>query len=54
MKIKPGLRRKKTPPDALKAAFARLTGTPAYVIRDGRIVDAARPTRKRRKLHGPT
>ena len=32
--------------------LGRLTGTPAYVLRNGRIVDAAKRNRKARKIHG--
>jgi hypothetical protein len=57
------IKRKKTAPAALKALrraakkavdLGRLTGTPAYVLKNGRIVDAAKPTRKTRKFHGQT
>lgn len=32
--------------------LARRTGTPAYVLRNGKIVDAARPPRGKRKKNG--
>ena len=31
--------------------LGRLTGTPAYVLENGRIVDAAKRVRKKRKRH---
>jgi hypothetical protein len=49
---------KNSPPTAFKALrraakkaiqLGRLTGTPAYVLKNGRIVDAAKPTRKSRQ-----
>ncbi len=57
MKAKASSNAKETPP-ALKALRraakraierARLTGTPAYVLENGRIVDAAKQTRTTRK-----
>jgi hypothetical protein len=48
-------------PDALKALrraakkaveLARMTGTPAYVLENGRIVDIAKRKRKTRKTKG--
>jgi hypothetical protein len=32
--------------------LARLTGTPAYVLENGRIIDAAKRTARKRKKHG--
>jgi hypothetical protein len=32
--------------------LGRLTRTPAYVLKNGQIVDAAKRTRKTRKIHG--
>jgi hypothetical protein len=61
MKGKVSSNRKKTTPPALKALrraakkaveLARLTGTPAYVLENGRIVDAAKQTRTTRKNRG--
>ena len=51
IKAKPASNRRKTVPATLKAlrragkkgvALARLTGTPAYVMKNGQIVDIAR------------
>jgi len=61
MKANPTAKTKKTVPPALKALrraakraveLARLTGTPAYVMDNGRIIDAAKRTRGRRKNRG--
>jgi hypothetical protein len=61
MKSKPASNGKKPIPPALKALrraakeaveLAHRTGTPAYVLRNGQIVDAAKRPRKVRKLRG--
>ena len=61
MKAKPAAKAKKSVPPALKALrraakkaveFARLTGTPAYVMENGRIIDIAKRKRQRRKNGG--
>ncbi len=61
MKAKPTAKGNKRAPAALKALrraakkaveLARLTGTPAYVMKNGKIVDAAKRTGKTRKIHG--
>jgi hypothetical protein len=61
MKAKRTPNAKNLPPAALKALrraakkaveLGCLTGTPAYVLENGRIVDAAKPTRKTRMIHG--
>ena len=58
MKRKSSSSTKEPVPDALKALrraakkaveLARLTGTPAYVLENGRIVDIAKRKRKTRK-----
>jgi hypothetical protein len=55
MKANPKSNGRKPEPPALKALrraakkaieLGRLTGTPAYVLKDGRIIDAAKRTRK--------
>jgi hypothetical protein len=61
MKAKRTPNAKDLPPAALKTLrraakkaveLGRLTGTPAYVLKNDRIVDAAKPTRKTRMIHG--
>jgi hypothetical protein len=61
MKANASSKAKNKVPAALKALrraakkaveMARLTGTHAYILEEGRIVDAAKPTRKARKMHG--
>jgi hypothetical protein len=58
MKAKPSSKGRKAKPaalDALRRAaknaieLGRLTGTPAYVLENGRIIDAARRSRDARK-----
>jgi len=59
MKTKSTSNGKKPVPPALRALrraaknaleLGRLTGTPAYVLRNGKIVDAAKRARKPRKM----
>jgi hypothetical protein len=61
MKAKPAQNGRKSTPAAFKALcraakkaveLGRITGTPAYVLRNGQIIDAAKRIRKTRKLHG--
>jgi hypothetical protein len=61
MKTKTASTRKKLARDALQALrraakraveLGRRTGTPAYVLENGRIVDAAKPSRTTRKSRG--
>jgi hypothetical protein len=61
VKTKPELKRQETEPAALKALrraakkaveLAQLTGTPAYVLENGRIIDIAKRTRRKRRNHG--
>jgi hypothetical protein len=58
--MKPKANGRKSPPAALVAMrraakmaieLGRKTGTPAYVLENGRIVDAAKQPRKSRKNH---
>jgi hypothetical protein len=58
---KPNSKAKKPADGVLKALrraakkaveLARLTGTPAYVLGNGRIIDIAKRTKKKQKKHG--
>jgi hypothetical protein len=61
VKAKRDLKAKKTADGVLKALrraakkaveLARLTGTPAYVLENGRMIDIAKQTKKKQKKHG--
>ena len=61
MKGKPVQNGEKTADPALRALrraaknaveLARLTGTPAYVLENGRIIDATKRVSRKRKKHG--